>query len=410
MSDAASLSESASSEGPAGPASKTWELVGRGPEAVEVPRLSIRTIAVDAEDELRELTGLPTLPFVGAAVTIEIKGVPTAVPNALRRVLCDEMRGRCLVASKAPTTSGSTDPFMMDQFVQNRISMIALRARISDEISRSVRFAIDVRNDTASVMTVFSGDLKVTAGRLSEPIFDPTYEVAIVQPGQVYRVEDIHIEEGYGRDFAAFQVCVQTSLRHRDLKEVPKPATHSADGAACDMSGYEESSLVANPRHHVVGFVVPVVPKGDAGVDDVKTVLIDACKNIKERIQLVLGALAEVQHAAKTKPSSATSSSSSGGGGVSFTLIDLEAGLSEGILKVRGETHTIGNLLTRCIYETTPTVSFCSYKCAPHEADMRLTLRHTEDVPGIVRRAAQQALATFDAIQHRISAIKPVME
>jgi DNA-directed RNA polymerase subunit L len=375
-------------------------------QPVEVPRLTIRTIAVKAEEELRELTGLSSLPFVSAMVKMEIKGVPTAVANSLRRVLCDEMRGRCLIASKAPTTTGSSDPFMMDQFVQNRISMIALRARISDEIIRNVRFAIDVRNDTTSVMTVFSGDLKVTAGRLNEPIFDPTYEIAIVQPGQVYRVEDIHIEEGYGRDFAAYQVCVQTFLRHLDLREVPKTATHSADGAACDMSGYEESSLVANPRHHVVGFTVSVVPKGDAGIDDVKTVLIDACKNIKERIQLVQGALASVQHETKTSSTSSTSS----GGGVSFTLIDLESGLSEGILKVRGETHTIGNLLARSIYETTPDVSFCSYKCAPHESEMRLTVRHIEDVPGVVQRAAQQAYATFDGIQHRISAIKPGME
>lgn len=402
MSAAGSSSESTPSEYPASPTGKT------GGQTVEVPRLSIRTIAVDAEDELRELTGLPTLPFVSAAVEIEIKGVPTAVPNALRRVLCDEMRGRCLIAPKAPTTSGSTDPFMMDQFVQNRISMIALRARISDEIIRNVRFAIDVRNDTTSVMTVFSGDLKVTAGKLSEPIFDPTYEIAIVQPGQVYRAEDIHIEEGYGRDFAAYQVCVQTFLRHLDLKEVPRPATHSANGTACDMSGYEESSLVANPRHHVVGFTVPVIPKGDAGIDDVKTVLIDACKNIKERILLVQGALTEVQHETKTKPSAASSASS--GGGVSFTLIDLESGLSEGILKVRGETHTIGNLLARSIYETTPNISFCSYKCAPHESEMRLTLRHTEDVPGVVQRAAQQAYASFDTIQHRIAAIKPSMK
>jgi hypothetical protein len=74
---------------------------------VEVPRLSIRTIAAKAEEELRELTGLSALPFVSAMVKMEIKGVPTAVANALRRVLCDEMRGRCLIASKAPTTTYS---------------------------------------------------------------------------------------------------------------------------------------------------------------------------------------------------------------------------------------------------------------------------------------------------------------
>jgi DNA-directed RNA polymerase subunit L len=370
---------------------------------VEVPHFRIKTITVDAENELRELTGLPSLPFVSVAVEIEIKGVPTAVPNALRRVLCDELRGRALICDKPPSTTGSTDPFMMDQFVMNRISMIALRARIPDNIVRGVRFAVDVRNDTASVMTVFSGDFKVTSGKLDEPIFDPTYEVAIIQPGHVYRAEDIRIEEGYGRDFAAYQTCVRAFLRHLDLKEAPRAATHGAGGEACDVSGYAESSLVANPRHHIIGFTVPVVSKGAAGVDDVRTVLADACKNIKERLHLVQSALAQ----SETEASSSSSSAAPSGAGVTFTLIDLEAGLSEGILRVKGETHTVGNLITRYCYELTPDISFCAYRCVPHEGEMRLTVRHTEDVPGIISRAVRQAYAVIDAVQHGIAMARP---
>lgn len=367
-----------------------------------VAGIRIEKIVVNAEKELLELAGLKALPFISVRVEVELRGVPTAVANALRRVLCDEMRGRCLIAEKPPTTSGTTDPFMLDQFVQNRISMIGLRARIPDDIVRTVRFAIDVRNDTASVMTVYSGDLKVSSGSLGDPIFDPTYEIAIVQPGQVLRVEDIRIEEGFGRDFAAYQVCVRTYLRHLDLKEVPKKETHEEGGKSCDESGFVESSLIANPRHHVVGFTLPIVPDGAAGVDDVKTVLADACRNIKERLRLVQSVL-------ESEASTASSAAPKSGSGVSFTLIDLEAGLSEGILRVKGETHTIGVLLNRSVYESVPDISFCSYLCIQHEGEMRLTVRHSSDVQDIILKATKQAYAMIDTIQRGIAAVVPTV-
>lgn len=367
-------------------------------QPVSVLSLKIGRLTVDVPDEMRELTGMPTLPFISVSVEIEIKGVPTAMANALRRVLCDEMKGRCLTVGKPPSASGTTDPFMIDQFTMNRISMIALRARVSDDIVRTIRFAVHVTNDSSSVMTVFSGDLKVVAGGpLTDPIFDPTYEIAILQPGQVFRAEDIRIDEGVGRDFAAYQVCVRPYLRHLDLKEAPQRETHLAGGASVDSSGYAESSLVANPRHHVVGVTIPVVPDGATGIDDVKTVLADACRNIKERLRLVQSTLEN-----EGKGTSATSST-----GVIFTLIDLEAGLSEGILRIKGETHTIGNLLARYIYETKPDVSFCAYRCVTHESEVRLTVRHGDDVPGIILRGVKQAYAVIDIIQRGIAAATP---
>ena len=368
-------------------------------EAVEVVSVKIQRQVIDAAEELRELTGLAAMPFISVAVAVEISGVPTAMANALRRVLCDEMRGRCLIVGKPPSTTGTDDPHIIDEFVMNRVAMIALRARIPEDVARTVRFAVDVRNATASVMTVWSGDLKVTAGSLSEPIFDPTYEVITLQPGRVFRAEDIRVEEGYGRDFAGFQVCVRTAARPLDLAEAARKDTHEAGGAAVDKSGFAESSLVANPRRHLVTATLPVVPMA-AVVDDVKTVLGDACRNLKERLRLAQSAL-EGESAA---------GGSAASGGSTFTLIELEADLAEGILRIKGETHTIGNLLARMILETTPDVSNVSYRCAAHESDMKLTVRHTDDVAGVVLRGIRAAHAMVDAIQRGIAASAPAVE
>ena len=356
----------------------------------------IQRLVVGEADELRELTGLDALPFISVNVQVELRGVPTAMANALRRVLCDESRGRCLVVGKPPSTTGTDDPHLIDEFVMSRISQIALRARVPDDVARNVRFGVEVRNSSAGVATVWSGDLRVTAGTLTEPIFDPTYEIAVLQPGKVFRAEDIRIEEGFGRDFSGFQVGVRAALRPLDLAEAPRAETHEAGGAAADKSGFAESSLVANPRHHLVSVTLPVVPDGDAGVDDVRTVLGDACRNLKERLRL-----------AKSAFEGGGAGGAAATGGSRFTSIALEADLAEGVLRVKGETHTLGNLLARMVCETTPDVSNAFYRCAAHESEMVLTVRHSEDVAGVVLRAIDHAYAVVDAVQQGIAGARP---
>ena len=165
---------------------------------------------------------------------------------------------------------------------------------------------------------------------------------------------------------------------------------------ASAQSGYRESSLVANPRHHVVSVVVPAAPRNSAAV---KAIAIDACVNIKSRLRYIQGVL---------KTAISTGSAMEGRGyarSQAQFVVTAEENGAKAVLVVRNESSTIGNLLRRMLYELIPGIGYVGYTCTPHEREMRLTVVHSvggEDIGSIVLRAVKHAYTIFDTLQHKI--------
>ena len=341
-----------------------------------------------AVPELWELFRLERLPLAPARVEIELRGVPTAVANALRRTVVDEMVGAAL---KTPPegfdTELSTDGFVLPQFICGRLSCLRLRPQIPAAVTAALRLKLDVTNRTATPLSVYAGDLQVAEGTMPDPLFNPTSKLCVLQPGKRIVINGIFIATGYGRDNGVYNVACHGALRHLDLEQYAKADTHEKAGVALDSSGYKLSCLVADPRHHVVSATIPAAP---ADLAESRAVFADACANIKERLRLIATAIDRRADAGHRL-------------GVQYTVVQLEEGLAEGVLQVPGETHTIGELLRRTVFDLAPDVAFVVYKLVAHENMMRFELRHTEDVTALLARAVQRAIATFDTIQRGIT-------
>lgn len=334
------------------------------------------------------------LPLAQERVRIEVDGVPTAVANGLRRVLKDEMRGRCLTFDREGfKREESTDRFMEYDFVRTRIRMIPLCPQISEQVVKNLRLSLFAENTSDVTMVVYSGDLTVTGGEMSEPLFNPTHELAFLQPGCTLRIEDIYIAEGFGRQDAAFIVAVRTVSRPLDLEEVPRAETHTPGGKAAEQSGFVESSLVANPRRHEISAYFPAVP---AGGNVSLTAVCDACAVVIQRLRFVQSVL--------QAPSAAQHTSAN----AYYLTAAEDGGRTKGILGVRDETDTIGNILARAVYETAPDISFVGYTCIPHESTMKLTVIHSvaevDEIKKIIERAARHAHGTFNNILQGVKA------
>jgi hypothetical protein len=346
------------------------------------------------------------LPLAKERLLVEIDGVPTAVANALRRTLKDELRGRCLTFDGGDLDrEATTDPFMADEdFVRTRVRMIPLRPQVSEALVKTLRFALDAENHTDTVMAVYSGDLVVVEGALGEPLFNPTHVIASLQPGRTLRIRNIRIAEGFGYQDAAFTVAVRAVSRPLDLEELPREATHGASGVATLQSGYVESSLVANPRRHEVKAYLPAVPAGGGAT---ATVLIDACGAIMKRLRYIQGVLEGAR-------SRAAALSGQGGAGAAhraanaYFLVTPDGPRTKGVLGVRNETDTIGNLIARSVYELMPDIAYVGYTCVPHENMVKLTVSHAVSEPAeiepIVTRAVKHAYGVFSQIQQGIRA------
>lgn len=343
---------------------------------VSVERFELTAEAVPA---LKTLFGLDRLPLAQSRITIELVGVPTAVVNAFRRVVTDEMPGRALrVPADGFDPELTTDVFMLPQFVNGRISCLRLRPQIPPEVVAGLRLKLDVENPGATPRVVYAGDLEVAEGSMPFPLFNPTTKLGFIQPGKRIVIRGIHIQTGVGRDDAVFNVACCAAYTHLDLEQ------HSADemreGKAADESGYLVSSLLATPLRHRLWATLPATTANPA---ESIAVFADACVNIKERLRLIASAI-ERRDTAR---------------GIQYTVVKHEAGLSEGILRIPGETHTIGELVRRAIADLVPGIANVSYTIAPHENCLQLLVRHTEDVTAILLRAIQKSITTFDAIR-----------
>jgi DNA-directed RNA polymerase subunit L len=340
---------------------------------------------------LKSVFRLDRLPLANSEVEIEIEGVPTAVVNALRRTVLDEMVGHCLQVPDGGFDSRlTTDVFMLPQFVNDRVACVPLRPRIAADIVERLRLTLDVSNTTPEVLPFYTGDFKVAPGcgvKLTEPLFNPTFKLGFLQPGKRIVLRDVRIATGRGRDHGAFCVARRAAHRHLDLPEHTRAETHERGGVALDLSGYKVSSLVATPRHHVLRATVPATSANPA---EVRAVFADACATVAARLLFVAAAL-DARDAAD---------------GVQYSVVVLDDGLSEGTLVVPGETPTIGELLRRAIYDATPEIAYVSQIVVDHENCLRVTVRHTGDVTRLLRDAVASSVETFSRLGKGILAAR----
>ena len=336
----------------------------------------IRREIADGKVPLRKLFGIDRLPFAPARVEFELKGVPTAVSNALRRAMTDEMPGyRLQVAEGGFDFAQTTDPFALAPFVRTRIEAIPLAARIPPKDAAGHKYTLDVSNPSLLPLPVYSGDLRPVDGKqLGTPLlFNPTFRICVLRPGKRIVVRNIGIGDGAG-------VAICAAHTHLDLPQHSDDDIRRIGGCAVDESGYKVSSMVANPRHHRLSFTLPATPPGSRMP---ATVVADACLHIKDRLRAVARAIESTE------------------GGL-FTVTRLEDGLSEAVLVLANETHTIGSILTRAVYELVPDISYVAYK--KQDVPLVLTVRHTGPPARVLRDAVQHLVAIFESIRAQVDA------
>jgi hypothetical protein len=349
-------------------------------QPIEVVRVSLKRNELTAKNvpALRELFGLEKLPLAETVVELEIKGVSTAIASAIRRAVTDEMPGKALqVPPDGFSFDDTTDPYMLPPYVNQRVSLIRLRSQISPDIVEGLELELDVSNSSTSVLSVYAGDMKIVKGVLTEPLFNPTYKLATLQPGKRIVIRGIRITNGFGRDDAVYNVsCCGVNLP-LDVEQFTHAEMCEEKGPAADWSGYKVSSLVANPRHHLVRTILPATTAVPA---ESRVILVDACANIVGRLRRIAGAV----------------SGSAALHGIRLTIAQLEGGLSQGVLRIPSETATIGAVLTRTLFEA-------GVSCVSHTGSLVITVDYAGDVGALISKSIQDAIKVFDTIRDGIA-------
>lgn len=340
--------------------------------------------------------GLTRLPLAKATVTVEVRGVSVAVANGLRRAMVDEIPGLHLDFGRAEfDRARTTDAHMSDDFfIRRRINLIPLRPMITQRIVRDASFALHVENATTAVLTVYAGDLVLTGGALAEPIFNPTHEIAFLQPQKSLHITEIRLVSGFGYTDASFNVAARASSIPLDIPELPRSETHEPGGSAVNLSGYAVGAGVADPRHFRIVAVIPAAPDNPAASIAVAA---DACANIQQRLMLVLSILKLFRAAAVDGRQPA---------GSQFVTAPAADRGTQGTLTIRGETPTIGQILARAIHDLHPGISYVSAPARSPEQKQQQKMvlevvaatESPSELADIVIGAAQHAHEVFGQI------------
>ena len=236
-------------------------------------------------DELMDIEGFK-LPFASEHVEMILDNIDVSIANAIRRTLIDEMSGYCLSFDIGDFKHDIyTDLFMDPEFIRLRIRGIKIMRHMSKDLLKNLKFALNAHNKTDDVMYIYAKDLIVTNGKLDNAIFNPTYELAFIQPGRSLNIQNIRFDFGKGIYNAAFNTACRSVSMPLDIEEYPKEEIYGAEGSQRVLSGFKISTLVANPRKFRIKFDMPAVLNNN-GKTTYLTIM-DVCTNIISRLQYI---------------------------------------------------------------------------------------------------------------------------
>lgn len=354
---------------------------------------------------LQTTFGISSLPLQEADIVMHVNGLATAFINAVRRTGTDEMLGHCLQGEV--NTKLTTEKFMLPQFVLERLNNVSLAYNIVKKDIDALRFTLDASNPNegrnilqlCSDKVVYMGDLQITAGQLSKPIFNPTTPFCTLQPGARIVIENIHVVQGFGRNNGYFQVGRRAAFKPLDIPEVPREETHLESGAHVDKSGFTVSTLVARPRRF--RFTVRLNVSGlDTSVCTVY--FSDVCNVIIKRLRSIDSTISSTSSRQKGAREHSMMS-----GGILYTAETLDSGLSEGVLQIPGETDTIGEIIKQSVVEVDPGVAYIGTEIVAHENRLKITIRHAAvDVTDILGKALKFAILTYENLIEQVMKTK----
>jgi len=355
---------------------------------VKLNSIVIRRKEIDVID-MKKMIGIPRLPLVNTYVTIDIEGIPTAYINAFRRTSLDELQGHALQVPIDNDWRETTDLFMLPQFVIQRISLIPLKNMLNIDFN-TIKFELIAENLTVNVLPVYSRDLQLVSGKLSEPIFNPTFKICVLQPNCRISIKGIYIGTDIGKNNIAFQKVRCATYKHLDIAEYDKKDTHAYEGQQIDNSGYKISSMLANPQHHLYSCIIPATNENK---EEIVSIFIEVCINIKRRLQTILSYIESINMQGFNQD-------------IKYSVYQLKEGIYECVLEIMNETYTIGELIKRTVFDLMPDIINVKYVILSHENSLKITIQYKEHITKILQKTIRYCIATFDNLQTQITKYK----
>lgn len=368
---------------------------------VTTPTLEDQVIAADAPelaDVLAELyPGLEDpFPLCEQVLTFDLKNTRAAVGVAFQRVMTQELQGYYLTTA-IENMDGTTDPFMKPEFVIGRLRNMPLVYGLQD--ASALEFELDYTNDTKATASVHSRHLRLTKGKVPGPVFNPTFEIAALQPGMRIVIRKIVVVEGTGRMAAPANVAIRGRSVVLDMERLPREQTHKGMQGSAQLSGFVVPSTIARPTQFRVTVSIAAGARGSRKALDLPT---RACNNIVMRLRQVLDVLERPSDASAQAGAKAAAASD-----ISSWVVDQpdDSDLATGELTLRGETATIVELLRTELNELLPDLAYVGVVEGADKSSVGLKVtRHCDsaELQENVKSATKKLIVLFSDLRSQL--------
>lgn len=377
---------------------------------------------------------LKSLPinFKPHTLEFQLHDIDVSIANAIRRTIMGELLVKAFCvgssdtdfkdqeASKTPQGVDTNEDYIIPADVIDRIGMIP----INQNAKLNTKFSINVVNNTQQMMTVYSSDIKC-ADKTQKVIFTPSIQLAELHPGTWINIPNIKIEENYGYIRSKYSLTMLIAYDNLDiitiavlndksninakrvsiddLKKVMKELKFSKkeieqlgpkskilvipkpEIATKDMNANEKEKLFSkypiiieapvpecsSLTHQSRNFRLKIFTKGNIEPNKIIPIV---CENLKNRLEKVKQIVHKIVQ--KQIPN----------GPVYYSLL------------VEGETHTIGELLRRHVFELDPSISNINISPDPfRNRNFYLNIVHS-DAKKIITKACDKCIDTFSKI------------
>lgn len=326
-----------------------------------------------------------TFPLISVYVEWKLKDVDIAVSNGMRRVVLQENIGVYMDPGDGLDISiENADPYMVNQFVSDRIKLVPIRY----DIPKDTKLSLYVKNPHQKVLSVYTKDLKLKNNQTiieKDPIFNPGFELATLQPGKAIKVDNICIKT-VSSD-AKGQIGCGFVSKPIDLEEHDKKETHTSEGKYVDCSGFKQSTMIAKPRNFYLYGIMQAIPRNRIK-QTVESILIDICNNIMDRLN-------DLRNQIDNKEKHI------------YTEYMSEDGWHIGELKVKDETITIGRLISNRIINDYDVpgknnLSFCASDHLRSTNEMTIKIKYIENTKQLIFDSIEKNIKLYENIRKQI--------
>lgn len=271
-----------------------------------------------------------------------------SVANAIRRIIIGELS---ILVLDFELHDCHTDGTVTNDWLKNRLRLIP----ISQEYEH-LTAEIDMRNNTTNLLTVYSSDIKFKTNDKpieSNSVCDTSFRIIVLEKGNSIKINNITTARRYGFESDGESTCaVNIIYKPIDSKHNDTPNMH-----------YMQYDTIGNFE----------------GTELLNTV----CNNIIERLTVIARFIKDKKTTTYME-------------NYNLILSDMNS------LVIRGESHTVGGIITNYAYIADPTISHISYiEIHPSDRVIKIRWKHPTGVD-IIHTALLNAIATFEQIKKDI--------